>query len=263
MTTFTIENTQFSVPTSADELTIDQLFFLAYLQDKQLTLEEARLKCFLKFSGIKVQHNKEKTILYFKKNEWQVSPEQVVQLASTINWLFSEPDENNKATIMPYSCIQKLPVCQAGCVSLYGPADALSDISFEQFIMLQTYASVNDIERMICCIYHQYGQSVDLDNLPQLLLVKKLSPSTKTIISWYYSGCLLFLKKKFPHVFSGGGSSSGNVFENQMQLIDSLADGDATRKPQLRALPLYDVLYTLENLIIKSENQKKANKSLS
>lgn len=258
MTTFTIENTQFSVPTSADELTIDQLFFLAYLQDKQLTLEEARLKCFLKFSGIKVQRNKEKTILYFKKNEWQVTPEQVVQLASTINWLFSEPDENNKATIKPYSYMQKLPVVQSGCVTLHGCADALSDISFEQFIMLQTYASVSDIDRMIACIYRRTGKNIDLDNLSHLYLVKKISKTSKTIISWFYTGCMLFLQKKFPHIFSEGSvPSTSNVFDNQMLLLDSLANGDATRKPKIRALPLYDVLYTLENLIIKSEEQKK------
>ena len=85
-----------------------------------------------------------------------------------------------------------------------------------------------------------------------------MSPSVKTIIFWLYLGVLHFLSGKFPRVFSGsGGVGGGSVFENQMKILDSLADGDVTKKPEVRNSLLYDALFTMEIAIERQEKLKK------
>ena len=71
-----------------------------------------------------------------------------------------------------------------------------------------------------------------------------------------------FIGSQFPRVFSGGGSVTGNVFESQLRLLDSLAKNDMTKKPAVREGLLYDALMTMDESIRMQEERTEylANK---
>ena len=78
----------------------------------------------------------------------------------------------------------------------------------------------------------------------------------KTAVSWYVVGSLRLLADQFPKVFAGGGGGSAeNVFESQLRLLDSLADGDVTRRDQVRRSNLWDVMHNLQMRIEKNEEK--------
>lgn len=80
---------------------------------------------------------------------------------------------------------------------------------------------------------------------------------------WFYLGTLSYLSARFPSVLSGGSSDGEdlNVFDNQQRIIDSLAEGDVTKKEQVRESLLYDALYSMEMAAKKMEAMEKANKN--
>ena len=72
-----------------------------------------------------------------------------------------------------------------------------------------------------------------------------------------YNGALWNLARIFPSAFvSGKGKvSANNVFMQQLDLIDALAQHKIPEKEQIRKSQLYDVLHTFNNLV--NINSKK------
>jgi hypothetical protein len=50
-----------------------------------------------------------------------------------------------------------------------------------------------------------------------------------------------------------GGEAKGSVFENQMRIVNTLANGDVTKKPKIRNSNLYDALYSMEMAVEEHE----------
>ena len=113
------------------------------------------------------------------------------------------------------------------------------------------------INDFIAVIYKRNSFSTTVEG--ESKLIEKMSDTVKLAIFWFYLGCLKFITEKFPRVFSGAsGTVSGSVFENQMKIIDSLADGDVTKKPEVRNSLLYDALFTMELAVERQEKLKHA-----
>jgi hypothetical protein len=51
--------------------------------------------------------------------------------------------------------------------------------------------------------------------------------------------------------------TKGSVFENQMRIINTLANGDVTKKPEVRNSNLYDALYSMEIIVEEHEMTKE------
>lgn len=82
------------------------------------------------------------------------------------------------------------------------------------------------------------------------------------IMYWYIIGSLAYLANGFPRIFSGNGKSNGRVFDSQMRLLDSLAQSDMTKKPEIKKGFLIDALYTMDESLRKQQelNENMQNK---
>ena len=90
----------------------------------------------------------------------------------------------------------------------------------------------------------------------------RMRKSVKAGILWYIQGSMSFIQMQFPHVFKPSGEDDAivNVFDYQQRIIDSLAEGDVTKKNQVRQSLLYDALYSMEMAAIRIEKYEKENK---
>ena len=187
-----------------------------------------------------------------------LSAEQITQIADIFNYLFIR--QKDVININPLLTRNPLPVIEVSGKKLYGSADGLTDITYGQYAMLTAYfhemerqpEAINDF---IAMIYHRDGEDKGQAND-----IKKIPTLYKMLIMWYYIGCLDFIANKFPRVFSGGGEKSNlTPFENQMRIIDMLADNDVTRKEAVQNSKLYDCLYTMDIAIENAEKMEKTS----
>jgi len=74
-----------------------------------------------------------------------------------------------------------------------------------------------------------------------------------------FNGHMWSISQTFPETFTSGSAkkSSKNVFMQQLDLIDNLAQHRIPDKEAIRKTPLYDVLHTLNNLIINAPKNRK------
>lgn len=85
------------------------------------------------------------------------------------------------------------------------------------------------------------------------------------VLLWWVEGCLRYIGKMFPALFSApdespGKSNNSNVLASQMRIIDSLSTGDVTKKEAVRKSKLYDTLYSM---CYAMENQQEIPSLLS
>ena len=248
-----IENDKFLLPSSANEMTAEQLLFLASLSNHVVSVEEIKLKLLLMSLGAQIYTvvtSDKRNILVISGRKYALTSSQFVQITSVFDFLFTPVDKDNKCLLKPKLTAQKFPVIQIGCKMFHGCEDAFSDCTYEQFIYLTQFSELNDINSMIAVMYLSKKGEFDPSGVEKrALAVAKISPNMILILTWFFQSSLEFLAEKFPHVFVGGGdgSVSKNSFDTQNKIIDRLADGDVTKKPIVRQSLLYDVLYTLEN----------------
>lgn len=83
--------------------------------------------------------------------------------------------------------------------------------------------------------------------------IARLDPVTKNMILLFYIGCRTYLMKRFSILFDSGTTEPEkekvNPVEALLELVERLADGDVTKKENIRNSMLYDVLPTLEYYI--------------
>lgn len=243
-----IDTETYQMPSEANDFTPDQLLFLATLCQTTIKVEELKMKLFLHCIGgqIYTQTTKDKRhILCIDKHKYALTPTQFVVLTSVFDFLFVKIDET--IVVKPQLTKQIFPVIQAGCKMVYGCDDAMTDMTYEQFIYLMEYASQGNTDAMIACMYlPTKGVFNPAVVATESLNAAKISPNMRLIITWFYNSTMEFLSKRFPHCFSGGSSSKSNSFDTQNRIIDHLAHNDVTKKEIIRKSMLYDVLYTLE-----------------
>ena len=76
---------------------------------------------------------------------------------------------------------------------------------------------------------------------------------------WYILGRLSCMANSYPRIFSGEGKGSyGRVFDAQLRLLDSLAQSDMTKKPEIRKGLLLDALYSMDESIRRKEETEES-----
>ncbi|MEI6853114.1 MAG: hypothetical protein WCL06_09735 [Bacteroidota bacterium] len=171
---------------------------------------------------------------------------------------------------------------------LYGPADGLTNIKLSEFIQCETYYSdflktkdESKANLLIATLYRPEREGYDPANVEhagdrreplndylvkkRVKLVNRLKPHEKQAILFYYEGCKLYLKGKFPNVFEEGEHSDNKserankigVFEGYIKLVASLADNEAPKIEAWMDTQLYAVLITMENERIEQKRLKE------
>ncbi|MEL7600558.1 MAG: hypothetical protein AAGU18_10745 [Proteiniphilum sp.] len=260
-----IEDARYEIPSEWNDLTRKQLILLIQLSEKKMSYMELQLKFFLHCIRGSVRENITTGLFNVKTPQGRHSlfADEFTSILYVFDFLFEE-EESGKRVIYPRLLINHFKKVRTGYISIYGPNDMLDNITYNQFVWLQTWQSRLDdnpkaIDEFLNVIYSSRAGKQNMR------AVRRMPQTVKTGILWFYLGTLRFLEAKFPHVF--GGSSSGenmNVFDNQQRVIDSLADGDVTKKNQVRESLLYDALYSMEMAAIRmkeiEKQQKKASK---
>jgi hypothetical protein len=168
--------------------------------------------------------------------------------------------------------------------SWYGPDNALTNITFSEFIHAETaydklITSGDDkyLNRLVAILYRPSGNMKPKDPEfrgdvrrafndftidRQAKRAFFIQDNIKTAILIYYIGCRYAITKTFPDVFSGSGSEKTDTYRSYMNLVEVLANYDVTKKDDIRSAYLYDVLLTLNQSIIRDKETEKKFKKL-
>ncbi|MDR1455532.1 MAG: hypothetical protein LBJ01_07775 [Tannerella sp.] len=264
MRTLQLNEDIYELPGTWNELTVEQLTYLIGLAGKQSSEEEIKLKMLLFCMGAYVRKYRKLLTNTFRytivagKAKYDLSAEEVSVVCDIFSYLFTEHD--GKVSVNPLLTVNPFRQTKCGCQWVYGPEDALTDITYEEFVFLLTYfqsmqSDPDAIHDFLSVIYRTKRDRERGRRNPQLM--RGMSPTVKTAALWFFLGTMRFLAEKFPRTFSGGEPSSGSVFENQMRVVDALASNDVTKKETVKNALLYDALYTIE---IAAENAEKVKK---
>ncbi len=258
MIKITIDNSIYEVPSGWNEFSTEDLVALINICKKESTMIEIQLKFFLHCVYGCVTHDVGMNIYEIKTKQGRhtLRADELAMAMSVFDYLF-DLDNDGNPYFSPKLTTNHFPRTQCGCTVLYGPNDALDNITYNDFVWLQTWHSQmkdnpSAVDEMINVLYKQKNGKQDV------AILKKMSQTVKTATLWLYLGTLHFLSVRFPHVFSGGASSDStvDVFDNQQRIIDTLAQGDVTKKEQVRSSLLYDALYSMEMAAIRQEEME-------
>ena len=116
------EETSYLLPGKWDELTTGQLLFLVKLVDKNISVEEIKLKMLLFCMKGRVRRNNIDRSFRIKagKKYFDLSAEELYAICEIFDYLFAYKDE--QPHINPLLTRNPLPVLRVGWVKLYGPA---------------------------------------------------------------------------------------------------------------------------------------------
>lgn len=271
-----INNTTYQLPGEWDDLTFDHLLFLVRLTSKDTPIEEIKIQMMLYCLSAHVCRHRKRyrdhvkiSIGRFSRHNYLLSPEYVSALADCFSFLFKKVEMSSgeyKYMISPLLTTNPLKELTIGTHRFYGADDGLMDVNYEQFVLLQYYhqrmqQEPEYIHQLLAVLFHR-EKEFDPDKVESdAKILRNLKQQKKLILYWFYLGCISWLASHFPRVFSGGGSTSGNIYEAQLRVIDSLANNDMTKKPAVRKGLLYDALMTMEESVRKQEElEEKQNK---
>jgi hypothetical protein len=192
---------------------------------------------------------------------------------STLNYLFIESIVDNKPVIQIDCKLKKTIITSISAQgeTWYGPGDSLSNSIYEEYIRCLVSASEfasgdsTGLDRLICAMYRP-GNSENAsengdfrepfnDNLVQhrAKFVANLHPSLKNAIMLQFNGAIRNISEIFNNAYGSGNgsmnSSPRDIFMQQFEIIDNLAQHRIPDKEAIRKTQLYDVLQTLDNVV--------------
>lgn len=252
MTTIEISQTgaKCSIPSSWDELSPDQVCHILQLYDKSVrlgwSLLDFNVRVLYYLMGIKYNWC---SVRWEKLADKAVVAERNANVymlcEKCLGWLLKEYDDpdaegnEKKRVLLAYnSVVNALPSIKPGLFRrrLYGPADALQDLSFGEFrhasTALNTFFKTHNIDDLDECIAHlyrararrpnragRYVAAIDNENITVARRrVARLHSWQKTLIMLWLSSCINFLQTgtvsidgediDMSKLFSGGKSDS-------------------------------------------------------
>lgn len=277
----------YHLPENWDELSPSELTYLVKLTQQEEPLEKIKIHLMLYCLKAHVTHHRkiygdpvriaigqesEKVLFRIRKKKYLLSPEEVSSLAGLFGFLFErEADKYGNILryyIKPERFVNPYPTLRIRCRKFTGADDGLYDITFEQFIYMQTYLDAmrqdpTKINQLLACLWHR-GKVFDINRLESdAALLRHLPDAKKMVMYWFITGCLLNLGYQFPKVFSEGsaGTVRNNVFDSQLRLLDSLANSDMTKKEAVRKGLLVDALYSMDESIRRQEEMEEKLRS--
>ena len=266
-----------TTPTTWNELTQKQLFFVMKRFIRELPEKHVLLFFLEYFAGIKLlKHNifeKGKEFFRFRKgwSKFQLTAEQVSQMLVQLEFLLKETGLTKNP----------LPVFRIRRKKYYGPADSLYNINLREFI----FAEMNFMS------FAKSRHVVYLNNLiailwrPQVKPYKPNSPDypgdrrerfndsiwpkrarkmyklklyKKYALFSFYAGARAELQKEFKNVFSadGGSKQPKNMAKQLQDLVRAVNGGDPTKNEQLLEINIRDILGEMQVAHEKVEKLK-------
>lgn len=296
MRTLQIDKRYFTVPASWRDLDADQLVRVAELADKGLSNHEFRIALLRILMGLNVSPRREVVIdkinyFYFRHgltNEFLISEIDIAFITSAFDFMFHcKKSETEEAVYtLHYREVRNLmPETETRIGMLYGPADGLSNILLSEYIDAETAWSnfrktgkYHFAIRLFAILYRPEAKDVDMqspdykgdrrepyNNFLLNTRTADLMQTGKGVIAvalLWYEACREFIIRKWPEVFEGGTTAEKtDAFTGFMRLVNSLASNDVTRTEQVRQSYLYDVMFTLQSIILHDRKLKETIKT--
>jgi len=255
-----IDEITYQLPESWNELSIDQLIYLANLTKKNINVSELKVKLLfycLHANVFMIKRTPEPVYkLQIGKNSHVVSSEQVVLISNYFDFLVKS-SKDDKIYIAPQLFKSPWKQFPCGChKSLDYPGDGLSEITLIEITYLQTLQSSfktnysGNLDKMIGILFRDRNKPFDSKNINKYAEdVRKASPNVKTIAYWFYVGSMDYIASQFKYVFKNNSPSSKqiqNIFKRQLELAVELADNDVTKIEEVNKTLYYTVLYRLD-----------------
>ena len=261
-------NRKTQLPSDWSELTTPQLELLARISSKPMPVETAKLYIVLNLLGLRITRKVGDDTFSFVRRHRRgiITTDQMAQLTSVYDSFFADVEGKKGVQVLrpaftkdpyPHLCIEVFP--------FRSPGDALERVTYDQFVYAHTFTSQLSADpaampKLLACLWHS-RRRWDADRIDaDARLLARLSNERRMVMFWYWLGCLSAVRMLFPRVFSGTGKIGSNPFEEQQRIIDALADGDMTRKENVRRGLLYDALFSMDEAIRKADELKKSLK---
>lgn len=260
-----IDGSEFMIPAHWNDFSREQLMFIAnlILTKPGIEIQEFKTKVFLQvIDGYVFSYARtpaDKHVIVVPGNKLPFTPEQFTACVDLLDFMFSEAEENGQRMLNPTLTINHFKRVQCVCPTVYGPDDALTNIKWEQFMMLQIYQrnmhTEDGLNQFMACIFARRNYEPDLINIRKNAdYFAKLSPTVKLITTWFYHGSMAFIVRKFDGVFSteedefDTDSAKQSPFDQQMNLLYVIAKGDVTKYKEIEAEQLYKVLFSMKSV---------------
>ncbi len=282
------------VPTKWKEISPDHIKALCKYINYAISPESLKVMMLLYISRLKLVRSKEipapgglfdKTLFPIKGKKtglFYASSADIAFMAESLDFLFVEKE---KKKYMQSGLVENhFPRLRTRWrTQLYGPGSGLYNLTFAEFIRLETLYELitskgsSEAENRFCgTLYRKRDKTVDpnsptfegdlrepfndhlMDTYARQGL--RLSRWKKNYIRLFYEGCRNFITDKFPQAFYANEAveTGTTTFENFNKLITGLSNSDLTKAKEIRKAPLYDALSQLEAFAIEGKKLREA-----
>lgn len=239
-----------SLPASWDELSTDELEYLASLCiEANASIQEVKVKMALYvMQACVISANPEYLRINIRGRKVVLSVAKLADIADNFKFLFADGRLCPGLTRSPYP---KLKLNRRTYTAI---DDLFSDALYEDYMNIIIFSdelrSYPDAKgKLLASLYR-----VDHFNV-----FESLHDEKQMVLLWWVEGCLRYIGKMFPVLFSApegsqGKASDSNMLASQMRIVDTLSSGDVTKKEAVRKSKLYDTLYSMRYAI--DQNKK-------
>lgn len=245
-----------TAPRNWNELSEQQVVYVARVLSQKPTKEELLTRCFLKFTGlhpvlITRQMRKMSKLLgrpvpflyRYKRKVIALPAEDVQSFCSQLEYLTGEPG---------------LMKCPARLSGLYGPDVQLWTVSFEAYLMAdrfyRAYSQSKDtahLYSMIGVLWRKkgaaYSDSVVERNARKIR--RHTTPDECNAVFLWWTGIKLWLKEKYPDLFTAKSPEDTEEQPDEsymvMNMLYAITEGRAHENKQVFSTPVHEVLHAL------------------
>ena len=235
MKTLHIGEFKFQLPEMLNEMKVPELVFLSKLISVEIPIQEIKIKILFfclnakrlsvdsyQLTGSEPLHYK----IAIGKRKFVMNAENIMMATEAFDYLFTAPDKNGNCFFDNQLTVNPFPELKIGGTKLYSPAEALTDISYNRYIYLETYYSVirqkpEAALAFLAWLFLERKKEFNPDEL-NLEKLQKVKPEVVILMCWFYIGSIRFIGDKFPRIFPADSTKtqSGNPFDGQMNLLD-------------------------------------------
>lgn len=230
-----------SLPASWNELSANELEYLASLCiEAKSSIQEIKVKMALYVMGACViSANQEYLRIKIGGTKITLSVEKLTDIADNFKFLFADGRLCPGLTRSPFP---KMKINRRTYTAL---DDFFSDALYEDYMNIIIFS--DDMRlfpdakgKLLASLYRSEHFNV----------FESLNEVKQMVLLWWVEGCLRYIGKMFPVLFSSPEENEGknkekNMLSSQMKVIDSLSSGDVTKKEAVRKSLLYDALYSM------------------
>lgn len=232
----------FLFPGKWNELTAEQLLYIAELLSADLSKQEIVVMLTVYFSGLSI------------KELQQFNPAIFIELEHQYDFIFKDVKIHKNLFHEIKVRLKKF----------YGYDDALANMTYEQFIIFaETYfmAYIQSSEQryldlLIASLYTRRKNEFIPDQIKENAeKLKHLSNAYKVAIFLNYQGNRSYLASRFPKLFASQKNTKNKNDLNFIEVIELLNNGDVSKNNEIKKINIYEVFTRLTNLIKENEQR--------